>query len=141
VFGSYEHSVRTVWHPFCLFQASGSIDLLIDKQELIGNKVLKASDLGGSDTVDVSVGRQFRGKIFGPRKARQCDSMGWQLERVVSLFFLSVAPRMPTYEEIKVKYKNLYCHREFSLRHFRYSLLANLHPREIPVQASQIEFH
>jgi hypothetical protein len=46
----------------------GSIDLLIDKQELIRNKVLKAKGLCGSDTMDVSVRRQFEGKIFGFRK-------------------------------------------------------------------------
>ena len=43
-------------------------DLLIDKQELVGNKVLKVNSLCGSDTMDVSVGRQFEGKIFGFRK-------------------------------------------------------------------------
>ena len=29
-------------------------------------------------------------------------------------------------QEIKVKYKNLYCHRKFSLRHPRYDLSATL---------------
>jgi len=47
--------------------ALGSIDLLIDKQELIRNKVLKANDLCDSDTMDVCVGRQFESKIFGFR--------------------------------------------------------------------------
>jgi hypothetical protein len=41
------------------------IDLPIDKQELIRNKVLKATGLCSSDTMDVSVRRQFKGKIFG----------------------------------------------------------------------------
>ena len=48
--------------------ALGSIDLLIDKQELIRNKVLKANGLCGSDTMDVSLRRQFESKIFGFRK-------------------------------------------------------------------------
>jgi len=52
----------------CLFHALGAIDLLIDKQELIRNKVLKANGLCGSDTMDVSVRRQFEGEIFGFRK-------------------------------------------------------------------------
>ena len=43
------------------------IDLLIDKQELVGNKVLKVNSLCGGDTTDVSVRRQFKGKIFGFR--------------------------------------------------------------------------
>ncbi len=64
----YEHSVRSIRHPFCLFHAPGSIDLLIDKQELIRNKVLEANSLCSSDTMDVSVRRQFEGKIFGFRK-------------------------------------------------------------------------
>ncbi len=52
---------------FLFFAHVGSIDLLIDKQELIRNKVLKANSLCGSDTMDVSVRRQFEGKIFGFR--------------------------------------------------------------------------
>jgi len=52
---------------FLFFAHVGSIDLLIDKQELIRNKVLKANSLYGSDTMDVSVRRQFKGKIFGFR--------------------------------------------------------------------------
>ena len=43
-------------------------ELLIDKQELIRNTVLKTNGLCGSDTMDVSVRRQFEGKIFGFRK-------------------------------------------------------------------------
>jgi len=54
-------------HSFLLFCALGSINLLIDNQELIKNKVLKANGLCGSDTMDVSVMRQFEGKIFGFR--------------------------------------------------------------------------
>ena len=56
-------SVLSKYHPhfFWLFCALGSIDLLIDKQELVGNKVLKVNSLCGSDTMDVSVGRQFEG--------------------------------------------------------------------------------
>ena len=49
----------------------GSIDLLIDKQELIRNKVLKANGLCGSDTMNVSVRRQFEGKIFRFRKKHE----------------------------------------------------------------------
>jgi len=52
---------------FLFFAHVGSIDLLIDKQELIRNKVMKANGLYGSDTMDVSVRRQFKGKIFGFR--------------------------------------------------------------------------
>ncbi len=51
--------------PASFLCALGSIDLLIDKQELIRDKVLKANGLCGSDTMDVSVRRQFKGKIFG----------------------------------------------------------------------------
>ena len=53
--------------PFRLLYAMGYIDFLIDKQELIRNKVLKANGLCGSDIMDVSVRRQFEGKIFGFR--------------------------------------------------------------------------
>ena len=52
---------------FLFFAHVGSIDLLIDKQELIRNKVLKANGLCSIDTMDVSVRRQFKGKIFGFR--------------------------------------------------------------------------
>ncbi len=52
---------------FLFFAHVGSIDLLIDKQELTKNKVLKANSLYGSDTMDISVRRQFKGKIFGFR--------------------------------------------------------------------------
>ncbi len=52
---------------FLFFAHVGSIDLLIDKQELTKNKVLKANVLFGSGTMDVSVRRQFEGKIFGFR--------------------------------------------------------------------------
>jgi hypothetical protein len=62
-----ERSVRSVPHPLLLLSALGSIDLLIDKQELIRNKVLKANGLCGSNSMDVSVRRQFKGKIFGFR--------------------------------------------------------------------------
>jgi len=63
-------SILSKYHPcsFCLFSALGSIDLLIDKQELVRNKVLKVNSLCGSDTMDVSVRRQFEGKIFRFRK-------------------------------------------------------------------------
>lgn len=44
---------------FLFFAHVGSINLLINKQELIRNKVLKAKGLCGSDTMDVSVRRQF----------------------------------------------------------------------------------
>jgi hypothetical protein len=63
----YEHSVRTVPHTLLILYALGSVDLRLDKQELIRNKVLKAKGLCGSDTMDVSVRRQFKGKIFGFR--------------------------------------------------------------------------
>jgi hypothetical protein len=42
-----------------------SISAIIDKQELIRNKVLEAKSLCGSDTIDVSVRSRFEGKIFG----------------------------------------------------------------------------
>jgi len=62
-------NVLSKYHPhsFWLFCALRSFDLLIDKQELIRNKVLEANSLCGSDTMDVSVRRQFKGKIFGFR--------------------------------------------------------------------------
>jgi hypothetical protein len=50
-----------------VFSRVGFIDLLLDKQELIRNKVLEANSLCSSDTMDVSVRRQFEGKIFGFR--------------------------------------------------------------------------
>lgn len=53
---------------FLFFTHVGSIDLLIDKQELVRNKVLKVNSLCGSDTMDVIVRRQFEGKIFRFRK-------------------------------------------------------------------------
>ena len=68
VFVWYECSVRIVLHPPCIFHALGAGDLLIDKQELIRNKVLKVNSLCGSDTMDVSVRRQFEAKIFRFRK-------------------------------------------------------------------------
>ncbi len=52
---------------FLFFAHVSSIDLLIDKQELVSNKVLKVNSLCDSDIMDVSVGRQFEGKIFGFR--------------------------------------------------------------------------
>jgi len=52
---------------FLFFAHVCSIDLLIDKQKLMSNKVLKASSLCGSDTMDVSVRRLLKGKIFGFR--------------------------------------------------------------------------
>ena len=67
------------------------------------NKVLKANGLCRSDTIDVSVRRQFEGKIFGLHKPKQWDSKSWQLERVVSSF-LCVTRKKDTYEELKVKY-------------------------------------
>jgi len=42
-------------------------EFLLDKQELIRNKVLEANGLCSSDTINVSVRRQFEGKIFGFR--------------------------------------------------------------------------
>ncbi len=53
---------------FLFFAHVGFIDLLLDKQELVRNKVLKANSLCGNDTMDVSVRRQFEGKIFSFRK-------------------------------------------------------------------------
>ena len=52
---------------FLFFAHVGSIDLLIDKQELTKNTVLKSNGLCGSYTIYVSVRRQFEGKIFGFR--------------------------------------------------------------------------
>ena len=49
------------------FSSTQNSDLLIDKQEIIRNKVLKTNGLCRSDTMDVSVRRQFKGKIFGFR--------------------------------------------------------------------------
>ncbi len=63
----YERSIKVSPPFFLLFCALGAIDLLIDKQELIRNEVMKANSLYGSDTMDVSVRRQFEGKIFGFR--------------------------------------------------------------------------
>ncbi len=54
-------------HSFWFFEL-GSLDFLIDKQELVRNKVLKVNSFCGSDTMDVSVRRQFEGKIFRFRK-------------------------------------------------------------------------
>jgi hypothetical protein len=45
--------------PFLFFYTLRYVDLLIDKQELVGNKILKVNSLCGSDTMDVSVERQF----------------------------------------------------------------------------------
>jgi hypothetical protein len=50
---------------FLFYAHVASIDLLIDNQELIRNKVWEANGLCGSETMDVSVRRQFEGKIFG----------------------------------------------------------------------------
>jgi len=69
----YERSIKVSRHSFWLFCALGSIDLLIDKQALIRNKVLKANGLCGSGTMDVSVRRQFKGKFFGLHKPKQWD--------------------------------------------------------------------
>ncbi len=63
----YEHSVRTVPLTLWLLYELGSVEFLLDKQELIRNKVLKANGLCRSHTVDVSVRRQFEAKIFGFR--------------------------------------------------------------------------
>ncbi len=52
------------------------IDFLIDKQELIRNKVLKVNGLYGSDIRDVSLRRQLKGKIFGFRKISE-PSVAW----------------------------------------------------------------
>jgi len=52
---------------FLFFTHVGSIDILIDKQELVGNKILKVNSLCGSDTMDVSVGRQF------PTSRKKCQ--------------------------------------------------------------------
>ena len=54
MFVGYEGSFRIVRRFLCLFHALEAIDLLIDKQELIRNKVLKANGLCSSDTMDVS---------------------------------------------------------------------------------------
>ncbi|MHC4192280.1 MAG: hypothetical protein ACYSUB_21840 [Planctomycetota bacterium] len=48
-----------------------AVDLLIDKQKLIKNKVLKANGLYDSDAQSVNVRRQLIGKIFGLHKPRQ----------------------------------------------------------------------
>jgi len=52
---------------FLFFAHVGSIDLLIDKQELTKNKALNANGLYDIDAICVSVRRQFKGKIFGFR--------------------------------------------------------------------------
>ncbi len=44
---------------FLFFAHVGSIDLLIDKQELVRNKVLKVNSLCVGYPLDVSVRRQF----------------------------------------------------------------------------------
>jgi len=75
VFVCYERSVRTVRHfPFCIFHEPRAMDLLIDKQELVGNKVLKVNSLCGSDTMDVSVGRQFPTSCKNARILRKVTS-------------------------------------------------------------------
>ncbi len=83
-------SVRSKYHPhsFWLFCALGSLDLLIDKQELMRNKVLKANGLCSSDTINVSVRRQFEGKILGLHEPKQWDSKGCQLEKLSALFYV-----------------------------------------------------
>lgn len=63
-----ERSIKVSPPFFLAYCALGSLDLLIDKQDLVRNKVLKTNGLCGSDIMDVSVGRQFEGKIFGFRK-------------------------------------------------------------------------
>jgi len=68
------------------------MDLLIDKQELIRIKLLEASDLGSSDTVDVSVRRQLEGKIVGLCKKKSAPS---QPTRTCLLFPLThITPRI-----------------------------------------------
>ena len=50
---------------FLIFTHMYSIDLLIDKQELIINKVLEVNGSCCSETMDVCVSRQFEGKFIG----------------------------------------------------------------------------
>lgn len=52
---------------FLIFKHMCSIDLLIDKQELIKKKVLKVNGLCRNDTMGVSTRRQFESKFFGFR--------------------------------------------------------------------------
>ena len=78
------------FHSFWLLYALGSLDLFIDKQELMSNVVLKANGLCWSDTMNVSVWLRFEGKIFGLHKSRQWDSKSWQLKRVVSSFLFVI---------------------------------------------------
>lgn len=53
---------------FLFFTYVRYVDLLIDKQELIRNKVFEVNGLLGSDTLGVSAKRQFEGKFFRIRK-------------------------------------------------------------------------
>ena len=43
------------------------------------------------------------------------------------VLFSSVEPRPYTYEEIKVRYENLNCHKKFSLRYPHYDVSAKAH--------------
>ncbi len=66
-----------VRNPICLFHVMEVEDLLLDKQEFGRNKVLKVNSLCDSDTMDVSVGRQFEGKIFSFRKNFESLKFEW----------------------------------------------------------------
>ncbi len=59
----------------------GFIDLLLDKQELVRNKVLEVNSLCGNDTMDVSVRRQFEGKIFSFRKNSELSTVRQYIRR------------------------------------------------------------
>ena len=56
---------RDIFFP--IFTHIYAIDFLIDKQELIRNKVLRVNSLCGSDARNASVRRQLKGKFFGFR--------------------------------------------------------------------------
>ena len=64
IFVWYAGCVQSMGHSLCLFNMMEAKDLLLDKQELTRNKVLKVNKLRESETMDVSVRRQFESEIF-----------------------------------------------------------------------------
>ena len=72
---------------FLFFAHLGSIDLLIDKQELSRNRVLEGNSLRDSDTMDVCTWRQFEGETFGFRK--KCETNNSACRLIVKISNLS----------------------------------------------------
>jgi len=67
----YGRSVEPYDISFLFFVHVGSLDLLIDKQQLIRNNVLAANSLCANDTMDVSLRRQFKDRISRFREKRE----------------------------------------------------------------------